>query len=306
MSAPGRLRHRVGEIIRRHRLWEPGARVAVAVSGGVDSVVLLDVLGETVRWHGGKLSVVTVDHQIHPDGSEHADFVEALARTRGLPVQRARLALSEQASEAEARAGRYAVFEALDVDRVALAHHRDDQAETVLLQLLRGAGISGFAGMAFRRDRYVRPLLEEPRSAVRAWADHRGLSWREDPTNLTSRFSRNRVRAEVLPLLENLRPGAAKALARGARLAALDADYLDDLAAAAPQGRVDPWSSTWIASGPEALVRRVIRRRIPQAEASHLDAIVAAARGTGGTVVVGDTIVRVDGDQVWVERHTGG
>ena len=121
----GRLRHRVGDAIARHRLWDRGQRVAVAVSGGLDSIVLLNVLLETRRWHGGILEVVTVDHGLRPDGAADADFVAERAMALGLPLHRFALVLPD-ASEASAREARYAVFDALPVDRVALGHHRDD------------------------------------------------------------------------------------------------------------------------------------------------------------------------------------
>ena len=146
-AGPGRLRHRVGECIAREALWEPGHSVAVAVSGGLDSMVLLDVLHELTAWHGGRLTVITVDHGTRPSSSDDAAFVQEFCVARDLPCERARLELGESASELVCREARYDVFERLCVDRVALAHHRDDQAETVLLQLIRGAGTRGLGGM---------------------------------------------------------------------------------------------------------------------------------------------------------------
>ena len=226
----GRLRDRVAEAIRDLDLWKPGDRVAVAVSGGVDSVVLLDLLCATAGRHRGVLSVVTVDHGTRPGSASDADFVAELARGRGLACHRVDLDLGAGASEARCRDARYAAFASLDVEVVALAHHRDDQAETVLIRLLRGAGSRGLAGMPHRRDRYVRPLLDLPGADLRAHAVQHGLAWREDPTNTQLHFLRNRVRHQLLPLLEELRPGAAAVLARSAGLAAEDDALLDRLA----------------------------------------------------------------------------
>jgi len=213
---PDRLRFQVLEAIRTRALWVPGERVAVAVSGGRDSVALLDVLARTARAHGARLEVVTVDHRSRPGSGDDAAFVWTLARSLGLPVRRVDLPPTP-ASEAAWREARYTVFDGLDADRVALAHHADDLAETVLLQLIRGIGPAALAPMGWQRGRCVRPLLAVPGRAIAAYAASRGLTWREDPTNAAPRFLRSRLRHEVLPLLEDLRPGATDAIARVAR-----------------------------------------------------------------------------------------
>jgi len=229
VSAPTRLRHRVGAYVREHALWSAGDRVAVALSGGADSVVLLDLLAETRAWHGAQLSVVTVDHGVHSASAAHATFAKALAAERGLDCVVASLHLGEHASERACRDGRRAVYDALDVDRVALAHHADDQAETVLINLLRGSGARGLGGMRPRRGRLVRPLLGEPRAALRDWAEARSLAWVEDPTNADPRYTRNRVRAELMPVLEAIRPGASAVIARSSAWCAADDDALQAL-----------------------------------------------------------------------------
>jgi len=295
-AGPGRLRHRVGQVVRGHGLWEPGRHVAVAVSGGLDSVVLLDVLLATRAWHGAELSIVTVDHGIRPESAEDAAFVAALAHRHGLPCHTAALSLGPQASEDEARTARFAAFDAVVCDAVALAHHRDDQAETVVLQLLRGTGSAGLSGMSFRRGRFVRPLLGEAREALLAYARHRGLRWREDPSNGDPRYLRNRVRHEVLPLLEDVRPGAREALARAARAVADDRELV---AAQLPEGIGPPWPASWVGSGPAALVRRALLAALPTLTAAQLDDIVASARRGSGTIQLGSrATVHISGRQV--------
>ncbi len=227
-AGPGRLRHRVGATVRDRALWSPGDRVAVAVSGGADSVALLDLLDLTRRWHQGRLEVVTVDHGLRDGSADDAAFVWELARSRGLPCTWVSLGLRAGASEAECRDARYRALDALSADHVALAHHRDDLAETVLLHLVRGTGVRGLVGMRWRRGRYVRPLLDVARDDLRRWLRWRELSWREDPTNSDPGRLRNRLRHEVLPLLEDLRPGAVAAVARSALRTA------DELSAQAP------------------------------------------------------------------------
>ncbi len=305
MSHPTRLRHEVGAAIVQRGLWEEADRVAVAVSGGIDSVCLLDLLLATVRWHKGVLSVVTVDHGTRSDAAADADFVEALAGARGVPCVRATLKLGPGASEAVMREARYAVFEDLDVDRVALAHHRGDMAETLLLHALRGTGTTGMAAMAWQRDRYVRPLLDVPKSRLQSWARARHLAFRDDPSNDDRRYLRNRLRHEVVPLLESLRPGAEAALARTAGHAAADDALLQSLAdRAAPAGAADGVLPTaWVTSQPEPLVRRLLLRLAPSLTSAHIDDVLQAARrGAGRVVAQGGLIVEVSEDAVKVEK----
>lgn len=218
---PSRLRFVVGEAIRRHALWPPGARVVVAVSGGLDSVCLLDLLLVTAGWHGGALEVATCDHGTRAGQADEADFVCAEAARHGLRAHRFALALGAGASEATCRDARYAALRSVGADRIAVAHHRGDLAETVLINLMRGTGPRGVGGMVWRSSDVVRPLLGVDRAQLEAWARHRGLEWREDPTNRDPAHLRNRVRHEVLPLLEAIRPGATRAIGRSAaRLAA--------------------------------------------------------------------------------------
>ena len=252
-AGPLRLRHRVGEAIARHALWSAGDTVAVAVSGGRDSVTLLDVLCETRSWHGGVLSVVTVDHGTRSAATQDADFVNELAEARGLTCHRHALHLGPEASEAACRTGRMEVFAALDVDRVALGHHLQDQAETHWLRVLQGSGRKGLGGMRWRRGGLVRPMLDVPPEEILAWANARELLWRQDPTNQSSRFLRNRVRHELLPLLRSLQPGAVATAARSAAWLAEEDQWLD---------KQIPSEVTlvWISRAPLALVGRWLHR----------------------------------------------
>jgi tRNA(Ile)-lysidine synthase len=289
----------VAEAIVARRLWAPGEAVVVAVSGGMDSVGLLELLVASRGVHRGALSVRTIDHGQRSRSADDAAFVAELAARHGLPCEVARLALPPGASEAAMRRARYAALEAGAVDVVALAHHREDQAETALLGWLRGSGTRGMAGMAWRVGRRVRPLLATPRADVRAWLVARGVGWREDPSNDDPRFLRNRVRRELLPLAEALRRGAVEGLARGAGLAAEDDALLETLSAAAEQ-RDGPWlRAAWVADGPSPLVRRALLRDWPEATAAQLDALVVAARRGGGAVTLSrGVMVLVDGHGV--------
>jgi tRNA(Ile)-lysidine synthase len=222
---------------------ERGDGVAVAVSGGADSLALLHalrVLAGPRRW---RLAVLTVDHGLRPGSAADAAFVADHAKTLGLPARVLLLGPGDTerhrraGPEGAARAARYeALWPAaaeLGCRWLATGHTLDDQAETVLLQLLRGVGPDGLAAMAVRAGRLLRPLLGVRRSETRACCAAIGLQWREDPTNAADGPLRNRVRHHLLPLLEELRPGATQTLARTATLAADERDWLAPLVATA-------------------------------------------------------------------------
>lgn len=237
----------------------PAGRVAVAVSGGVDSTVLLHVLARLAPARGWTLEVVTFDHGLRPESAGEAEGVAAMAQALGVPARVVALGLAPGPElQARARSARYAVLDGLDAASVALGHHRDDQAETVLDRLTRGAGAGGLGGMAWRRGRYVRPLLEEPREALVAWARANGLRWIEDPSN--ARGTRGALRHHVIPALEAIRPGAAAAVARSAAWLADDEDLLAGLAGALLTPEGIPREA--LASAHPALARRAVLRLI--------------------------------------------
>lgn len=208
------------------------ARPLVMVSGGPDSVALLRVLVEL----RSRPVVLHVDHGLRGEESrEDARFVEELCERLGVPFEVRRLALGEGANLQErAREGRYRlaaeVAEGLELHTVAVGHTADDVAETILLNLARGAGLRGLSGIPPVRDGVVRPLIERTRAEILEYLGRLGQPYRTDPTNLTGKYARNRVRSEVLPVLEELHPGAARNLARGAELARQDLGVLEELA----------------------------------------------------------------------------
>jgi tRNA(Ile)-lysidine synthase len=219
-----------------------GDGVAVAVSGGADSLALLHALRTLAGPRGWRLAVLTVDHGLRPGSAADAAFVADHAKALGLPTRVLTLTAGDldphrpAGPEAAARAARYAALwpaaGELGCAWLATGHTLDDQAETVLLQLLRGAGPDGLAGMTVRTGRLLRPLLGVRRADTHAACTAVGLTWREDPTNAEDSPLRNRVRSQLLPLLEELRPGATGTLARTATLAADERDWLGPLAAA--------------------------------------------------------------------------
>jgi tRNA(Ile)-lysidine synthase len=267
-----------------------GDGLAAAVSGGADSLALLHGLRTLAGPRGWRLAVVTVDHGLRPGSAADAAFVVDHAKTLGLSARLVTLDPAELAAhrragpEGAARTARYRALwraaEELGCGWLATGHTLDDQAETVLLQLLRGAGAEGLAGIAVRSDRLLRPLLGVRRAETRACCAALGIDWREDPTNQQPGPLRNRIRQRVLPLLEELHPGAALALARAAGLAADERTWLDPLVAAALAAAEDPGAppgevrldAAALAGLPVGLGRRVVRAAARRAGASPPDA----------------------------------
>ncbi len=222
------------------RLHSPAATapLCVAFSGGEDSTALLGLLAQLPAVKA-RLRAVHIDHGLHPQSHRWARAAQASCRALGVPCATRRLQLTRsrgQSLEALARAGRYAALAgALRSGEVLLtAHHLEDQLETVLLQLLRGAGLPGLAAMPatsrLGAGFLLRPLLGVPRAALRAWVQARGLPCIEDPTNADAAFDRNYLRHQVLPLIVSRWRGAAGAVARSARHIAAAQELLDGLA----------------------------------------------------------------------------
>lgn len=207
---------RVLESIRRQRLWQPGQTVLVAVSGGLDSTVLMEVLVQIQGGHGGKLEVASVDHGLRPESVAEVAQVGRRARQLGLPFHGLSVSIGAGGNlQARARDARRLALTGIGLDRVALGHHQNDQAETVLYHLLRGSGAKGLRGMQASDQPWVRPLLNESRETLLEWAKSQGLSWVEDPSNPASQRGQLRT---LMPLLDAIHGGAVSALARSARI----------------------------------------------------------------------------------------
>jgi tRNA(Ile)-lysidine synthase len=289
---------RVAEIITRYSMFQLGARVGVAVSGGADSMCLLHVLTElSPRWNL-QLAVLHLNHNLRGEESDaDEEFVRETARRLGLPALVERwergpapesqsnagesAPAGEQASrnlEEAARDARLAFFrraiESGAVECVALGHTKSDQAETVLFRFLRGSGTAGLAGVRpVTSTGLVRPLLEISRPEIEAFLRERGIKWREDSTNQTLSFARNRIRHQLLPeLARDWNPAISETLANFATWAQGEEDYwaaeLDRLehdlvnnSAAAPIIEVAALKAL-----PLAVARRLTRRLIERAK----------------------------------------
>ena len=213
----------------------------VAFSGGLDSTVLLRVLAEHRAALSAPLRAVHVDHQLQPNSASWAAHCAGVCDSLSVPLTQCRVDARPgrgESPEAAARAARYAAFaELLEPDEMLLtAHHLDDQAETLLLQLLRAAGVAGLAAMPSLRQLgagwHARPLLGTPREALQKWAGHRRWSWIDDPTNAELHADRNYVRHVVMPAMTERWPTAASNLTRSAGYCSETLDALTEQAGA--------------------------------------------------------------------------
>ena len=255
----------------------PAAPLCVGYSGGLDSSVLLHALAASPAARERGLRAWHVHHGLHPDADAWAAHCAQVCAGYGLELTVSRVSVARDGGdgpEAAARAARHAAFAAgLGAgETLALAHHRDDQAETLLLRLLRGSGPDGLAAMREWRDcgrgRLWRPLLALPRAALEAYAREHALRWIDDPGNDEERYDRNFLRHRALPLLRERWPQASAALAQSARLQEEAAGLLDseDAAALAQVRSLDP----------QALSRSGLRTLAPARRARVLRRWIAA------------------------------
>lgn len=275
------FRSRVERFIEEESLLEEGDGVVVAVSGGPDSVALLHLLFVLAERHSWRLSVAHVNHGFRGEESDaEAEFVRELAASLKLPFYLKELdmpgylASTKANGQSAARALRYAFLREAAIDagarRIALAHHADDQAETVLMRLLRGTGPSGLAGIPLRRMEpegleLVRPLLRMYKAELIRYCEQHGLTFRIDSSNLQTKYFRNQIRLEILPYLSRYRERLPEALNRLALLAAEEDDLLTRQTKAlfeeymnAESGSV-AWSAQWFGGVHVALQRRLIK-----------------------------------------------
>ena len=253
---PQRLTHFLSETV------QPGQTLLLGLSGGLDSCVLLHLLVAAQKDLPFHLKAVHVNHGISPHAPLWAEFCAALCAGYGIPFMLETVQVARDSGlgiEAAARAARYQALARHAADALVLAHHRDDQAETVLLQLLRGAGVKGMAAMPSisrmpdfpsvshaqvamndaREMRVLRPLLDVPRSELETCARALGLQWIEDESNLDLAYDRNFLRHHVLPEIEKRFPAAKTTIARSAAHFAEAADLLDEVAAQDARQHID-------------------------------------------------------------------
>ena len=301
--AVARVLQRVASMARRHGMFEPTSSAVVAVSGGPDSLCLLHALVRLRRLLRIEPVCFHFDHRLRPGSDADARYVRSQAQRLGIPYV-LREADSKpgkgESVEAWARGVRYealtAVVEELGGGAAAVGHTADDQAETVLLALLRGGGLEAIAGMSPVSRPIVRPLLETTREEAEAFCRALRLRPRQDPMNEDPSYMRVALRRRVIPSLErSIGRNVRETLARTADLLRLDAELLDQLAAVAfltvaeTDGQDSLVRTGPLAMLPPSLAGRVVRRVLLEQgilpEASHVEAVVELAGARPGTAI---------------------
>jgi tRNA(Ile)-lysidine synthase len=221
MAVP--LSLRFSHFVRAKRLVATGDHVLVAASGGIDSIVLLHLFKECATTLGIKLTAAHFDHAMRDASAADAEWLAGLCEAWQIPLITKRSA-DALYGEAAARSARYAflseAMRSADAQRIATAHHADDQIETVIFRLLRGTGLRGLAGIPLRRGPIIRPLLRFHKTELLEYAAQHQLGFREDESNTTDVYARNRIRRAVIPVLQTVRPTAPHAILTLARYAA--------------------------------------------------------------------------------------
>lgn len=226
---------RVQNTVKKFELWQSGDIFIVCVSGGPDSLCLLDILAALRKKHHFTLHIAHVNYHLREKDSDCDEaLVRKMAARYDLPITVfSPKKLSASVSEETLRTLRYDFFETLrkkyDAQRIAVAHNQDDQAETLLMRLLRGAGLSGLAAMRAKNDFIIRPLIEISRADILRYLKERKITFREDASNTDPRYFRNRIRHELIPYLEkDFQPQTRKLLAETALLLGDDYASLKD------------------------------------------------------------------------------
>lgn len=291
-----------------------GSTVIVAASGGADSTALALLAAAVAKRGGWKVALATVDHGLRAEAASDAAFIDSLGAWLGVPVDRHAIAVARGPSlAARARTGRYEALRrsalAHGATCVLLAHHAQDQLETVLMRLVRGVGPRGVGGMPARRRLapgvvVLRPLLERSREELRALLVAAGVPWREDPSNAERSRPRGRLRHEVLPVLESMRAGAAVKASRAARRVRGSAAALRARARRLVSGD-GPWSRASLRRAPREALAMAIRSRCPRGSEATVERAVAAIRATQSgprTFQFGDLALRVSAQSVSIAR----
>lgn len=269
------MRKKVQAMVEENHMFPKGAEIVAGVSGGADSVALLHILNSWREREEWALTAVHVHHGLRGAAAdEDQAFVERLCADWGVPCRVYRFDVAAEAEkrglgeEETGRLLRYAAFReaAGERGRIAVAHHQNDQAETLLMRLCRGTGLKGLAGMRPVRGNICRPLLSCSRAEIERYCLAEGLAFREDESNREVKYTRNKLRHHVLPVLEEINPHAAAHIARTAALLADDGEYLEECAAAlfaalerpAPEGAVS-LDREGLQRAHPAMRRRVLR-----------------------------------------------
>ena len=280
------LLDRVVQTIRERRLFAPGQHLLLAVSGGPDSMALLSLLAALAPSWRLTLTIIHFNYRLRGSESDGDEaFVTSFCRSRNIPliVRRPVLSKARRVSSLQmlARWARYEAMKSLaheiQADRIVTGHTANDQAETMVMWMLRGAGLTGLAGMPFIREKtIVRPLLRTTRQEILDHLKQEGLSYRQDSTNVSGLFRRNRIRRDLLPVMEDITPGIVRLLQRQADVLRADDDYLEQVVTESYQSLVSMdakgnqrFERHAVAALPDALKRRLVRQMLKSTDSEQ-------------------------------------
>lgn len=292
---------KIQNFVHLNELWQPKAKIVVAVSGGADSSFLLHILAKLAPKYAFKLHLAHVNYGLRGKESDNDEaFVRKLARKYQLPltVFSFKKAPNKTYAEEELRNTRYAFFETLrqqlHFDLIALAHNQDDQAETVLMRILRGTGLAGLAAMKAKNGSLIRPLLTVSRQEIENYLQKHKLPFCTDHTNTKPIFTRNKIRLELLPYLEkHFNPKIKENLSTLSLLAGEDYAELEKLTQAkltfAPEKQGLSFEIAWFLNLSPSLQKNCLRlllaKLVPNLkgiENAHLEEILKLAKSTKG------------------------
>jgi len=230
-----RIQQQVHDVISALISTKPSLNLLLALSGGVDSCVLLHALVQVKKRLEFNLQVMHVHHGISPNADNWVEFCKETCHTYELPLEVIKVEVQKCAGislEAAARDARYEALYTANADYIILAHHQDDQAETLLLQLMRGAGLKGLSAMAAHDENrsLLRPLLDITRQEIEVYAKANNLAWMNDESNLDTKYDRNYCRHKIMPVIKARFPAASETLARSASHIAEASELLNELA----------------------------------------------------------------------------
>jgi len=230
------LAKKVQNAVFRHSLFKRGSKIILAVSGGPDSVAMLDIFSQFEKKYSLETIIAHINYGLRGvESDKDEDFVRSLAERYGLRIRVFRPKIKTGSNlENNLRDVRYAFFEKIkkenNFDLIAVAHNLNDQVETFLMRLIRGSGLTGLSAMEFKHNSIVRPLLGVSRTEILNYLKENGLAWRLDKTNLESRFFRNKIRNKLIPYLEKeFNPKITKTLSDSIDSIAQDSAYLSDI-----------------------------------------------------------------------------
>lgn len=314
------------EAIRKYNLIEKNDRILAAVSGGCDSVALLDVLCRLCQQYGIELYAAHVHHGLRETADRDAAFVEALCREKGVLCFTKHADVAAYAKEhnlSEELAGReirYTFFRKLckeqQIGKIATAHHKNDAAESICMHLIRGSGLAGLCGIPYaRQDGVIRPLLGVEKTEIQQYCRERQLAWVEDETNQEPKYQRNQIRLKLIPEIQKLNPNFVETVTRNAEILAAEENFLHK---AAMKAYIETVADFEIDLGKfqgleEVLQRRVVQilyqnfQKAPQQlSAVHIAAVLSLANGnaSGSRIELPDGVdARVSYGKLFFEKR---